>query len=171
MKGYPQGISFLVFKTKLMQLEDYFDFLRPDDIRVKGTRVGIETILYDFIHRSRTPEEIAQSYPSVTLEQVGSIPIVQMYPTSRGAGEQGSRGENRFKFSYIPVHQNIFAKTGCTQQVYATILYYLHNKEFVSAYIADWLEHGHRAREEQKRNPPPVSEKLRKLRAERAFYQ
>lgn len=121
MKGYPQGISFLVFKTQLMQLEDYFDFLRPDDIRVKGTRVGIETILYDFIHRSRTPEEIAQSYPSVTLEQV-----------------------------------------------YATILYYLHNKEFVSAYIADWLEHGHRAREEQKRNPPPVSEKLRKLRAERA---
>jgi uncharacterized protein (DUF433 family) len=108
MKGYPQGISFLVFKTQLMQLEDYFDFLRPDDIRVKGTRVGIETILYDFIHRSRTPEEIAQSYPSVTLEQV-----------------------------------------------YATILYYLHNKESVSAYIADWLEHGHRAREEQKRNPPP----------------
>ena len=121
MKGYPQGISFLVFKTQLMQLEDYFNFLRPDDIRVKGTRVGIETILYDFIHRSRTPEEIAQSYPSVTLEQV-----------------------------------------------YATILYYLHNKESVSAYIADWLEHGHRAREEQKRNPPPVSEKLRKLRAERA---
>ena len=121
MKGYPQGISFLVFKTQLMQLEDYFNFLRPDDIRVKGTRVGIETILYDFIHRSRTPEEIAQSYPSVTLEQV-----------------------------------------------YATILYYLHNKESVSDYIADWLEHGHRAREEQKRNPPPVSEKLRKLRAERA---
>lgn len=121
MKGYPQGISFLVFRTQLMQLEDYFDFLRPDDIRVKGTRVGIETILYDFIHRSRTPEEIAQSYPSVTLEQV-----------------------------------------------YATILYYLRNKESVSAYIADWLEHGHRAREEQKRNPPPVSEKLRKLRAERA---
>jgi hypothetical protein len=28
-----------------MQLEDYFDFLAPNDIRVKGTRVGIETIL------------------------------------------------------------------------------------------------------------------------------
>jgi hypothetical protein len=39
-----------------MQLEDYFDFQRPDDIRLKGTRIGIETILYDFIHRSRTPE-------------------------------------------------------------------------------------------------------------------
>jgi hypothetical protein len=33
-----------------MQLEEYFDFQRPDDIRVKGTRIGIETILYDFIH-------------------------------------------------------------------------------------------------------------------------
>lgn len=53
-----------------MQLEDYFDFLAPNDIRVKGTRVGIETILYDFIHRSQTPEAIAQTYPSLTLEQV-----------------------------------------------------------------------------------------------------
>ncbi|MEH2384585.1 MAG: DUF433 domain-containing protein [Nostoc sp.] len=103
-----------------MQLEDYFDFQRPDDIRLKGTRVGIETILYDFIHRAQTPEEISQSYPSVTLEQV-----------------------------------------------YATILYYLHNKEAVSAYIADWLEWSHRMQEEQRRNPPPVVIKLRKMIAER----
>lgn len=32
-----------------MQLEDYFDFLAPNDIRVKGTRVGIESILYEYI--------------------------------------------------------------------------------------------------------------------------
>lgn len=53
-----------------MQLEDYFNFLASNDIRPKGTRVGIETILYDFIHRACTPEEIAQTYPSITLEQV-----------------------------------------------------------------------------------------------------
>ena len=53
-----------------MQLEDYFNFLAPDDIRLKGTRVGIETILYEYIYRARTPEEIAQIYPTVTLEQV-----------------------------------------------------------------------------------------------------
>jgi uncharacterized protein (DUF433 family) len=53
-----------------MQLEDYFDFLAPNDIRLKGTRIGIETILYDFIHRSRRPEEIADAYRSLTLEQV-----------------------------------------------------------------------------------------------------
>jgi uncharacterized protein (DUF433 family) len=53
-----------------MQLEDYFDMQAPDDIRLKGTRVGIETVLYDFIFRSRTPEQIARTYPSLTIEQV-----------------------------------------------------------------------------------------------------
>ena len=62
-----------------MQLEEYFDFQRPDDIRLKGTRVGIETILYDFIHRSRTPEEIAQTYPSITLEQVYATILYYLY--------------------------------------------------------------------------------------------
>jgi uncharacterized protein (DUF433 family) len=53
-----------------MQLEDYFSFLAPDDIRIKGTRVGIETVLYDYLFRSRTPENIVADYPSLTLEQV-----------------------------------------------------------------------------------------------------
>ncbi|MBJ7898375.1 MAG: DUF433 domain-containing protein [Cyanobacteria bacterium RI_101] len=53
-----------------MQLEDYFLFLSPDDIRIKGTRVGIETVLYDYIYRSRTPEEIAKMYPSLKLEEI-----------------------------------------------------------------------------------------------------
>ena len=39
-----------------MQLEDYFKFLAPNDIRLKGSRIGIETILYEYIYRSRTPE-------------------------------------------------------------------------------------------------------------------
>ena len=103
-----------------MQLEDYFDFQRPDDIRVKGTRIGIETILYDFIHRARTPEQIAQTYPSLNLEKV-----------------------------------------------YATILYYLHNKEAVSNYIADWLEWSHQQLKAQELTPSPSAIRLRKLRAER----
>jgi len=102
-----------------MQLEDYFNFLAPNDIRLKGTRVGIETILHDFIYQAKTPEEIANTYPSLTLEQV-----------------------------------------------YATILYYLHEKEKVSQYITDWLEWGRKMREEQRKNPPPSVERLRKLKAE-----
>jgi len=103
-----------------MQLEDYFNFLAPNDIRVQGTRVGIETILYDFIYRERTPQEIVESYPSLNLEQV-----------------------------------------------YATITYYLHNKEQINTYIADWLENARRNREEQERNPSPGILRLRQLLAER----
>jgi hypothetical protein len=43
-----------------MQLEDYFDFLAPNDIHLKGYRVGIETLLYDYIYRSHSPEEIQE---------------------------------------------------------------------------------------------------------------
>ncbi|NEN94361.1 MAG: DUF433 domain-containing protein [Moorea sp. SIO3I7] len=108
-----------------MQLEDYFDFLAPDDIRIKGTRIGIEHILYHYIHRAQTPEAIAERYRTVTLEQV-----------------------------------------------YATILYYLHDQVSVSAYIADWLAWSHQMREQQRKNPPPFIEKLRKFKAEKdATYQ
>ena len=51
-------------------LEDNFAFLAEDDIRIKGTRVGIETILYEYIHNSKTPVVIADHYYSLTLEQV-----------------------------------------------------------------------------------------------------
>jgi uncharacterized protein (DUF433 family) len=53
-----------------MLLEDYFDFLAPDDIRIKGHRIGIETVLYEFIHRHRTPDQIVDNYRSLTLEEV-----------------------------------------------------------------------------------------------------
>ena len=103
-----------------MQLEDYFDFLAPDDIRIKGHRIGIESVLYEYIHNAQTAEEIATRFPTLTLEQI-----------------------------------------------YATILYYHHNKEQVDQYLADWLEWGRRMREEQARNPTPVMLKLRRIKAER----
>lgn len=53
-----------------MSLEQYFDFLAPDDIRIKGHRIGIETVLFEYLHHARTPEEIQQDYPSLTLAEV-----------------------------------------------------------------------------------------------------
>jgi uncharacterized protein (DUF433 family) len=53
-----------------MQLEDYFDFLAPNDIRVRGTRVGIETILSDYLELGLFPEDITLRYPTLTLEAV-----------------------------------------------------------------------------------------------------
>lgn len=107
-----------------MQLEDYFDFLAPDDIRIKGHRIGIETILYDYIHRARTPEQIQGDYSTLTLEQV-----------------------------------------------YATILYYLHNKEAVSRYLADWLEYCRTSRERHRREHAEWYERMRRLKTEGAAKQ
>ena len=53
-----------------MQLEDYFEFLASDDIRVKGTRVGIETILTDYLELGLFAEQIAVRYPTLSVEQV-----------------------------------------------------------------------------------------------------
>ena len=56
---------------QIYPLEDNFAFLAEDDIRVKGTRVGIETILYEYIYNGKTPEVIAEHYYySLTVEQV-----------------------------------------------------------------------------------------------------
>ena len=101
-----------------MNLEEYFDFQRPDDIRLKGTRIGIESILYEYLHRGRTPEEIVARFHTVTLEQV-----------------------------------------------YATILYYLQNKDAVSRYVADWLEWSRAQREAQAQNPSSAITRLRALKA------
>jgi uncharacterized protein (DUF433 family) len=102
-----------------MKLDEYFDFLAPNDIRLKGHRIGIESVLYEYIFREQPPEAIARRFPSLSLEQI-----------------------------------------------YATILYYLQNRAKIEDYLTGWLEHGRRAREEQKRNPPPVVERLRALKAE-----
>jgi uncharacterized protein (DUF433 family) len=101
-----------------MKLEDYFDFHAPNDIRLKGTRVGIERILYDYIHRGWSPEKIEETYRrALTLEQV-----------------------------------------------YATITYYLHNKEDISRYLTEWIEFGDRMRAEQAKNPDATTLRLRKIR-------
>ncbi len=102
-----------------MQIEDYFNFLAENDIRIKGTRIGIETVLDEYINNGKTAEAIADRYHTVTLEQV-----------------------------------------------YATILYYLQNREKVGAYLEGYLEYCRKAREEYEKNPPPGVIRLRKLKAE-----
>ncbi len=101
-----------------MKLESYFEFLSTDDIRIKGSRVGIESVLYEYIHRGQTPEAILNRLPSLTLEKI-----------------------------------------------YATILYYLRNREKIDTYLNAWLEYGENMRAEQKRNPPPIVIKLRSRKA------
>ena len=53
-----------------MQMEDYFDFLSPTDIRLRGSRIGVETILWDYLYKGLAAEQIVINYPSLSLEQV-----------------------------------------------------------------------------------------------------
>jgi uncharacterized protein (DUF433 family) len=53
-----------------MQLEDYFDFLAPDDIRLKGHRIGIESVLYEYLYNEKTPQEILARFPTLDLEKI-----------------------------------------------------------------------------------------------------
>ncbi len=55
---------------QIYPFERNFDFLAEDNIRIKGTRIGIDTVLYESLHLSQTPEEIVENYPTLTLEEV-----------------------------------------------------------------------------------------------------
>ncbi|CAD5951231.1 hypothetical protein PCC7805_02583 [Planktothrix agardhii] len=54
----------------LIQLHDYFHVLASDDIRIKGTRISIEQILYEYLYNHQSPEEIQKHFTTVTLEQI-----------------------------------------------------------------------------------------------------
>ena len=53
-----------------MLLEDYFTVLAPDDIRIKNHRLGIESVLYEYLHNAQTPEEIIVRFPTLSLDEV-----------------------------------------------------------------------------------------------------
>ena len=52
-----------------MQLEDYFEFLDPDDIRIKGHRIGIDDVIKYYLNRY-SPAQILEELPSLNLEKI-----------------------------------------------------------------------------------------------------
>jgi len=66
-----------------MQLEEYFDFLAPNDIRIKGHRIGIESVLYEYVHRSQTPAQIAAHFPTLSLEQIHAAILYYLHNKSQ----------------------------------------------------------------------------------------
>ncbi|MCC5618191.1 DUF433 domain-containing protein [Nostoc sp. CHAB 5836] len=52
-----------------MQLEDYFEFLDPDDIRIKGHRIGIDNVIQYYL-QGYSPEQILEELPSLNLEKI-----------------------------------------------------------------------------------------------------
>ena len=52
-----------------MSLENYFEFIGENSIRIAGTRIGIETVLSDYL-KGASPEEICLHYPTLSLLQI-----------------------------------------------------------------------------------------------------
>jgi uncharacterized protein (DUF433 family) len=105
-----------------MQLEEYFEFEPTGGIRIKGHRIWIEHVLYEYIYNARTPEEIAKEcFDTLTLDKI-----------------------------------------------YATILFYLRDKEKIGQYMVDWMEGDRKAHEEFRRTHPEFVEKMRRLKEEMA---
>jgi uncharacterized protein (DUF433 family) len=52
-----------------MLLEDYFEFLDPLDIRLKGHRIGIDDVL-NYYRDGYLPDEIRNELPTLTLEEI-----------------------------------------------------------------------------------------------------
>jgi uncharacterized protein (DUF433 family) len=52
-----------------MLLEDFFDFLGPNEIRIKGHRIGIEHVIGRY-HDGDSPEQIALTFPGLSLEKI-----------------------------------------------------------------------------------------------------
>ena len=52
-----------------MELENYFDFVQEDVIRIKGNRIDIEIVLEDYLEGA-SPEEILLRYPTLNLEKI-----------------------------------------------------------------------------------------------------
>jgi len=52
-----------------MQLEDYFEFLDPDDIRIKGHRIGIDDVIKYYLN-GYSPDQILEELPSLNLEKI-----------------------------------------------------------------------------------------------------
>ena len=53
-----------------MELESCFDFISPEAIRIKGTRVGIEVVLDEYLYWGHSPEVIASRYLALDLKKV-----------------------------------------------------------------------------------------------------
>jgi uncharacterized protein (DUF433 family) len=102
-----------------MRLEDYFEFIEPNHIRIKGHRIGIESILNKYL-AGQTAEQIASQCDTLR-------PL----------------------------------------DIYATITYYLQNRDEIDAYLARVAQLATEDMARSDAQPSAAVLRLRKLREER----
>jgi len=56
-----------------MQLEDYFDFLGPNEIKIKDHRIWIEHVLEAYLYHDMTLEELVDRFDTLTKEEILAV--------------------------------------------------------------------------------------------------
>jgi len=56
-----------------MQLEDYFEFLGPNEIKIKGHRIWLEHVLEEYLYREMTLEELVERFDTLTKEEILAV--------------------------------------------------------------------------------------------------
>ena len=56
-----------------MQLEDYFEFLGPHEIKIKGHRIWIEHVLEEYLYREKTLEELVERFDTLSKEEILAV--------------------------------------------------------------------------------------------------
>jgi uncharacterized protein (DUF433 family) len=77
-----------------MHLEDYFEFLSEDDIRIQGHRLGIDAVLEPFLE-GFSPEAIAQDDPELGLEKIYAAITYYFHRQAAMDGYLGQLNERR----------------------------------------------------------------------------
>ena len=98
------------------QLSSYFEVLDPLDIRLKGSRVGIDNVLYYYV-RGCSLTAIQEAYPSLTLEQIAATilyyhqnqPEIDQYLRDLEAWQEESARQMNAAAESSPVIQRIRA--------------------------------------------------------------
>ncbi len=101
-----------------MELENYFDFVQEDVIRIKGNRIDIEIVLEDYLEGA-SPEEILLRYPTLNLEKIHATILYYLAKTEeveaylervRQLDEEASHEQLRNPPPYVVELRERFAK-------------------------------------------------------------
>ena len=101
-----------------MELENYFDFVQEDVIRIKGNRIDIEIVLEDYLDGA-SPEEILLRYPTLNLEKIHATILYYLAKTeeveaylerARQLDEKAEREQLRNPSPFVVELRERFAK-------------------------------------------------------------
>jgi uncharacterized protein (DUF433 family) len=56
-----------------MQLEDYFEFVSPNEIKLKNHRIYMEDVLYEYVHRAQSLESLTTRFDTLTKAEILAV--------------------------------------------------------------------------------------------------